>query len=115
MAASDALELCLLAHRYMIEPLVAEGRNLLSAALQAADVVPLLLRTQQDGGEALGMCTLILEWAVEHYEEVHSQISHWIECAPSARPPAARALGEHSLRGLLDSLRAATVRHRHGL
>ena len=121
--SSGWLELAILARRYLLDELMDKAHAMLEASLSAADAVPLLLRAQEAcDGEA---SDAIFSWAVERYEEVHAQLDHWIGCSPAAlgSQPALRQLGALAaspelgewLRGLLDQLRAAMLKRRHGL
>ena len=113
LSASAALELAILAQRYMLEPLAAEAQRQLVARMAAADVVPLLVRAQEEC--AVGATEAIFGWAITHYEEVHSQVDHWLGCHPRALPAVPRMLGERALAAFLEDLRTAMLHTRHGL
>ena len=113
LSAAGALELAILAQRYMLEPLADEAQRQLVARLGVEDVVPLLLRSQEEC--AAGATEAIFEWAIARYEEVHSQVDHWLGCHPSALPPVPRMLGEKALAAFLENLRTAMLHTRHGL
>ena len=99
--------------RYLLDALADEAERRLAHALQPSEVVPLLLRAQEEC--AAGASEAIFGWAVAHYEAVHAQIDHWLGCHPAALPPVPRMLGEEALAALLESLRTAMLRDRHGL
>ena len=82
--------------------------------MRAEDVAPLLWRAQLECEAAAAQ--VICEWSVANFEAVESLLNLWL-CAevPSALPPPARQLGEAALRELLEALRAAWRRERHGL
>ena len=113
LSAAEALELSLLAQRYLLEGLCAPAHALLAATLTAAEVVPLLLRAQEEC--ALAAQDAIFGWAVEHYEAVHAVIEAWLACAPLARPPVAQLLGDEALLALSANLRTEMLRVRHNL
>ena len=122
LCAADALELGVLAYRYLLDELAEVAHQLLRAALNAdasraaAEVVPLLLSAQEGADHAAS--EVIFDWAVDHYEQVHEVLSTWIGQfaeLPSALPPVPRRLGEEALRGFEESLRAAMLKRRHGL
>ena len=119
LTALEALELAILARRYLLDPLADHAHLLLrkaldvDEALSASDLIPLLMRAQQmcefGALEALG------EWAVEHWEAVHAHHDRWLTLSPSALPPCVRAVGIEGLRSLLDGLRTEMLRTRYGL
>ena len=119
LAARDALELSIHSRRYMLEPLAEAAHRVLGRALSAdaaqsaTEVVPLLLRAERECEHVAS--EVIFQWAVDHYELVHSQLDLWLHCAPSALPAVPRLLGEEALRALEETLRAAMLRRRHGL
>ena len=119
LSPAEALELAVVARRYMLDTLADAAHAMLAAALEvdeqrsAEQLVPLLM-TAQEACE-VGASEVLAAWAVGRYEVVHAQHDFWLTCSPSALPPAVRAVGEEGLRSLLDGLRAAMLRSRHGL
>lgn len=113
LGAAGALELALLGDRYMLDGLSLHAHRRLRAALTAAEVVPLLLRAQEECSSAAAQ--VIFGWAVEHYEQVHALLDAWLTCAPSARPHVPRLLGDKALLALSTNLRTEMLRVRHGL
>ena len=113
LGAAGALELAVLGDRYMLDGLSPHAHRRLRAALTAAEVVPLLLRAQEECSSAAAQ--IIFGWAVEHYEQVHALLDAWLTCAPSARPHVPRLLGDKALLALSTNLRTEMLRVRHGL
>ena len=122
LRAADALELGVLAFRYMLDPLGEHAHGLLLGALNAdkssaaQEVVALLVRAQEEAEH--GASQVVFEWAVDHYELVHEVVLTWLGQfaeLPSAVPSVARTLGEPALLGFEESLRGAMLRRRHGL
>lgn len=58
--------------------------------------------------------SIILEWAVAHFDAVASQIDTWLGGLYSA-PQLVRQLGEEQLLYLREQLRVLMLRERHGL
>ena len=122
LSAADALDLSIISHRYMLDPLAEAAHGLLIKALDAdvaasaADVVPLLLRAQQEREEAA--CQAVLVWAVDHYELVREKLDLWLGQMATGlvvENEAVRRIGEPALFSLAESLREQMVRRRHGL
>ena len=112
LSATDAFELLALAQRYLLPELAGEARALMTAALTAAEVTPLLWRAQQEcEAEAL---ELVFVWAVQHYKAVAAQLEFWVGSL-SAAPREVRELGAESLAGLQEQLRAAMLKSKYGL
>ena len=59
----------------MLDGLSPHAHRRLRAALTAAEVVPLLLRAQEECSSAAAQ--IIFGWAVEHYEQVLALLDAW--------------------------------------
>ena len=92
---------------------MVQVRAILTTLVFVVQVVPLLLRAQEECSSAAAQ--IIFGWAVEHYEQVHALLDAWLTCAPSARPHVPRLLGDKALLALSTNLRTEMLRVRHGL
>ncbi|KAL1511649.1 hypothetical protein AB1Y20_004940 [Prymnesium parvum] len=113
LGAAGALEVRLLARRYMLPSLEAQAAARLQAELTPAEVVPLLLTAQHEGDDEAA--ALVSEWAVANFEAVAAQIDSWVGGRLLSAPECVRQLEEEQLVLLREQLRAAMVKQRFGL
>ena len=110
LRALDAIELLVLARRYMLPALEAEAEEMVLATVQPEEVVHLLLRAQ--GERADEVVSRIFEWAVRNYTEVNGHLERWLHSSTSVFRADAPDLADDDLASLQEELRSAWVKKR---
>ena len=80
-SAVDAMELLVLARRYMLPALEAEAEEIVLANVRPEEVVHLLLRAQGERADAV--VSRVFEWAVHNYTEVNGHLERWLHASTS--------------------------------
>lgn len=110
LRALDAIELLVLARRYMLPALEAEAEEMVLDTVQPEEVVHLLLRAQ--GERADEVVSRVFEWAVRNYTEVNGHLERWLHSSTSVFRADAPDLADDDLASLQEELRSAWVKKR---
>jgi hypothetical protein len=110
LRALDAIELLVLARRYMLPALEAEAEEMVLATVRPEEVVHLLLRAQGERADAV--VSRVFEWAVHNYTEVNGHLERWLHASTSNFRADAPDLGDDDLASLQEELRSAWVKKR---
>ena len=109
-SAVDAMELLVLARRYMLPALEAEAEEIVLANVRPEEVVHLLLRAQGERADAV--VSRVFEWAVRNYTEVNGHLERWLHSSTSVFLADAPDLSDDDLASLQEELRSAWVKKR---
>ena len=110
LSARDAIELLVLARRYMLYALEAQAEEMVLETVRPEEVVHLLLRAQ--GERADEVVSGVFEWAVRNYTEVNGHLERWLHASTSNFRADAPDLADDDLASLQEELRSAWVKKR---